>query len=275
MPRNRERGNTMVLALIVMSALATLGALTVVSVQSSLKSSTADRSQSIALYAAESGAASAMEYLRYRFDATRMTIALPPPGVGTWGDPPWNLPKGWSRFVTAGNVAVPDVVDAALFGANVLPGAGTPFDNDLNAWFTIKILNNRDDRPPPYLQINPTPGNPIAADCATPLVFPGPLFASLPNGFTDGVDYDGRVIIQATGHGPQGATAILEVEVEWPVPQATANENCPQSDVFPNPDVDPPIHPYPDPALVFQPAGVPAPPNGPPLTLLGWHVVNL
>src|SRR5437762_1816408 len=69
-PRDRQRGNSLVLALIVMSALATLGSLTVVSVQSSLKTSTNDRSQTIALYAAESGAAYAMDFLRAKGDWT-------------------------------------------------------------------------------------------------------------------------------------------------------------------------------------------------------------
>lgn len=57
----------MLLAMIVLSALATLGALTVVSVQGSLKASTADRTQKIATYAAESGAAVAMAYLNQQF----------------------------------------------------------------------------------------------------------------------------------------------------------------------------------------------------------------
>src|SRR4051812_41556730 len=68
MPRDRQRGNSLLLALIVMSALAALGSLTVVSVQSSLKASTNDRSQAIAMYAAESGAALAVVFLRYHFD---------------------------------------------------------------------------------------------------------------------------------------------------------------------------------------------------------------
>ena len=50
--RDRQQGNSLLLALIVMSSLAALGSLTVVSVQSSLKSSTNGRSQTIAMYAA-------------------------------------------------------------------------------------------------------------------------------------------------------------------------------------------------------------------------------
>ena len=65
--RDPERGNSLLLALIVMSSLATLGSLTVVSVQSSLKASTNDRSGSIATYAAESGGAMAIEFLRTNY----------------------------------------------------------------------------------------------------------------------------------------------------------------------------------------------------------------
>src|SRR6476619_4321283 len=50
-PRDRQRGNTLLLALIVMSALATLGSLTVVSMQSRIQLSTNDRAQAIAKYA--------------------------------------------------------------------------------------------------------------------------------------------------------------------------------------------------------------------------------
>ena len=108
-PRDRQRGNSLLLALIVMSALATLGSLTVVSVQSSLKASTNDRFQSVALYAAESGAAAAMVYLRQVHAATtHFTAAIGP-------TPP-------------------------VFGNNVPPGTGSPFTNDQNASYSVAIL---------------------------------------------------------------------------------------------------------------------------------------
>jgi len=109
MPRDRQRGNSLLLALIVMSALATLGSLTVVTVQSSLKSSTNDRFQAVALYAAESGAAAAMVYLRQVHAST-------------------------SSFASATGPTPP------VFGNNVPPGAGSPFSNDQNASYSVAIL---------------------------------------------------------------------------------------------------------------------------------------
>src|SRR5215831_2001855 len=76
--RDPQRGNSLLLALTVMSALATLGSLTVVSMQSSIQLSTNDRAQAIALYAAESGAAVTMVALRNLFDPA------PPNGWTTW-----------------------------------------------------------------------------------------------------------------------------------------------------------------------------------------------
>ncbi|HEU4733702.1 MAG TPA: hypothetical protein VFT22_37680 [Kofleriaceae bacterium] len=121
-PRDRQRGNSMVLALIVMSALATLGSLTVVSVQSSLKASTSDRTQAMAIYAAESGAACAMEFLRQ------------------------NRKLNWPQYLEGGATPVPVWPDPAFLCNHALPGQeGNPFDLDQNAWFEIRFVNNRDD----------------------------------------------------------------------------------------------------------------------------------
>ena len=127
LPRDRQRGNSLVLALIVMSALATLGSLTVVSVQSSLKASTNDRSQAVALYAAESGAAYAMDFLR----------SLP---VGT----------DWSQYLSdATTTAILPVSPDPLFPTNhALPGSGdNPFSVDQNAWFEIQFFNDHSETP--------------------------------------------------------------------------------------------------------------------------------
>ena len=62
--RQRERGNSLVLAMIVLTALGTLSMLTLMSVRSGMQTSSGDRFRSTALYAAESGAAAAMDYLR-------------------------------------------------------------------------------------------------------------------------------------------------------------------------------------------------------------------
>lgn len=134
-PRDPQRGNSLLLALIVMSSLATLGSLTVVSVQSSLKASTNDRSQTVAMYAAESGGAAAMEFLR---SGTNFDSDL-----------------GWGRFVS------PDGVPKALTiielpSNGALPG--TPnnlFSPDLNAWFLVELVNNRSDD---HYKSTPTPG---------------------------------------------------------------------------------------------------------------------
>jgi hypothetical protein len=132
LPRDRQRGNSLVLALIVMSALATLGSLTVVSVQSSLKTSTNDRSQTIALYAAESGAAYAMDFLRANSPHPPPSPPSPPP-----------LPTDWNRYVHGNIPEAPD----PLFPTNrALPGVtGNSFSPDQNAWFDIKFINNHTD----------------------------------------------------------------------------------------------------------------------------------
>ncbi|HSR98356.1 MAG TPA: pilus assembly PilX N-terminal domain-containing protein [Kofleriaceae bacterium] len=120
--RDPERGNSLLLALIVMSSLATLGSLTVVSVQSSLKASTNDRAGSIATYAAESGGAMAIEFLRTNYvEGTRF----------------------WSDFTHTKNLTV----EVPAFPANgAQPGnPANPFTADQNAWFNVEILNNRDD----------------------------------------------------------------------------------------------------------------------------------
>ncbi len=117
MPRDRQRGNSLVLALIVMSALATLGSLTVVSVQSSLKTSTNDRAQTIALYAAESGAAYAMDFLR-----ANATVA-------------------WTPYFTPEGTPYPP--NPSFPTNQAQPGTpDNPFSADQNAWFAIQFSNN-------------------------------------------------------------------------------------------------------------------------------------
>lgn len=121
MRRDRQAGNSMVLALIVMSSLAALGSLTALSVQGSLKSSSTDRFQSVALYAAESGAAVAMDYLRTHTDPVTY----------------------WSAFVDGNNNNPP----AFPMQSNDKPPGDpdNPFSTDQHAWYHVEILNNRDD----------------------------------------------------------------------------------------------------------------------------------
>jgi type II secretory pathway pseudopilin PulG len=124
-PRDRQRGNSLLLALIVMSVLATLGSLTVISVQSSLKTSTNDRSETIARYAAESGAAVAMDYLRGQIKITQATT-------------------DWSAYFTVNNAEPRPPLPFPSNGAQ----PGTPnnlLSPDQNAWYLVEALNNRND----------------------------------------------------------------------------------------------------------------------------------
>ena len=82
--RKPERGNTLVLSTIVMSALGTLAVLTVVNVQGGMQSNSTDRFHQIAVYAAESGGAAGMEYLRANMDAT----------------------TGWASLISASNTTI-------------------------------------------------------------------------------------------------------------------------------------------------------------------------
>jgi hypothetical protein len=133
-PRDPQRGNSLVLALIVMSALATLGSLTVVSMQSSIQMSTSDRAQAIALYAAESGAAVAMDFLRKNFDAS--------------GAAPFGGATTWSAYCTANNQVPLADMSTVIPSSDAMPGDPghhNLFSGDQNAWFHIDILNNRSD----------------------------------------------------------------------------------------------------------------------------------
>jgi Tfp pilus assembly protein PilX len=126
-PRDRQRGNSLLLALIVMSALATLGSLTVVSMQSSLKMVNHDRAQAIALYAAESGAAVAMVTLRQSFDPV-------------W---PSNISTTWSNYVNPNNSPIEKIPVAEMPSNGLNPNP--LFSADQNAWYEVEVLNNRND----------------------------------------------------------------------------------------------------------------------------------
>jgi len=130
-PRDPQRGNSLLLALIVMSALATLGSLTVVSMQSSIQMSTNNRAQEIALYAAESGAAVTMDFLRRTFDASG--------GIST----------SWGNYCTANNAAPLVPMAPFILSSDALPGDlanHNLFSADQQAWYHIDILNNPDDQ---------------------------------------------------------------------------------------------------------------------------------
>jgi len=152
--RHRERGNSLVLAMIVLTALGTLSALTVVSVQGGLETTGNDRFHTIAVYAAESGGAAAMDFLRKNV----------------------NLSTGWKTYISASNASPPQ---PNLPGNNVASGvAGNLFSPDTLGWYSVQILNNRDD-----------------------------------TGFATGDDNDKRIVIHVTGYGPNGAVAVIEWEI--------------------------------------------------------------
>jgi hypothetical protein len=142
--------------MVALTGLATLGNLTVVSVQGGVATASADRFHSVAMYAAESGGAAAMEYLRGTVNSsTRFTFLV------TANNQAANSPQGIS-----GNAKKPGQ-------------PGNVFSADLQAWYQVEILNNRNDP-----------------------------------GYAIGTDEDAKVIIRATGYGPSGATATLEWEVQ-------------------------------------------------------------
>jgi hypothetical protein len=120
-PRQPERGNSLVLAMIVLAALGTLSSLTVVSVQGGIATVGNERFHTIATYAAESGGAAAMDFLRKNI----------------------NLTTGWKSYVSASNANPPQ---PNLPGNNQAIGTGgNLFSADMQGWYSVQILNNRSD----------------------------------------------------------------------------------------------------------------------------------
>ncbi|MEZ4360874.1 MAG: hypothetical protein R3B48_11895 [Kofleriaceae bacterium] len=151
-----ERGNALLISLIALTGLATLGNLTVASVQTGVTTASSDRFHAIALYAAESGGAAAMNYLRSTVSSSARFGALVSPANQTPQAP------------------------SAIPGNGIRPGAdGNLFSADLQAWYEIQLLNNREDP-----------------------------------GYVAGTDDDAKIVIRAVGHGPGGAIASLEWEVQ-------------------------------------------------------------
>jgi len=140
----------MVVMLIVLVALGTIAGLTVISVQGGSTQVSAQRFSAMALYAAESGAAAAMDWLRARY------------GQG-------------NGFTAALHEAQPP---AGIPGNGVRPGQpGNLLSDDQQGWYEVTLRNNAGD---------PGKGN---------------------------ADTDAIIIIQVTGHGPNGAMRQLAWEV--------------------------------------------------------------
>jgi hypothetical protein len=119
--RQRERGNSLVLAMIVLAALGTLSALTVVTVEGGITTAGNDRFHMVAVYSAESGGAAAMDFLRRNI----------------------NLTTGWKAYVSANNASPPQ---PSLSGNNADVGTtGNLMSSDMPGWYSVQILNNRGD----------------------------------------------------------------------------------------------------------------------------------
>lgn len=154
----------MVVMLIVLVGLGTIAGLTVISVQGGSATTNTHRFNAMALYAAESGVAVTMDWMRNNAGYNHPTIPL-----GSRRFSPWV-----NRY-NASPVLAPVPGNAVPSG-----GAGNLLSTDQRGWYEVVLLNNESDEGLPEF---------------------------------GGYDTDGVVVIQATGHGPNGAVAKLEVEV--------------------------------------------------------------
>jgi type II secretory pathway pseudopilin PulG len=107
----------MVVMLIVLVTLGTIAGLTVISVQGGAAQASAQRFSAMALYAAESGAAAAMTWLKTQYHPT-----------GHFTDVLNQTPSG-------------------IPGNAIQPGqTGNLLSNDQQGWYEVKILNNVGDK---------------------------------------------------------------------------------------------------------------------------------
>lgn len=120
---NKQSGNVVIVASLILVALFSLASLTVISVQGGMASAGHDRFRSIALYAAESGAAAGMDFLRRNLDDTTK----------------------WSTWVNPSNQE-PLQKPALIAGNEVPPGQpGNLLSAEMRAWYEVEIVNNLDD----------------------------------------------------------------------------------------------------------------------------------
>jgi hypothetical protein len=112
----------MLLLLLALAGLGALGGITVIATRGSMNAAGHDRWKTIALYAAESGAAAGIDYLRRQTEE----------GVS------------WSALVSPSNSS--PISPSDVVGNGVPNGeSGNPFSTDTQAWYEIEILNNETD----------------------------------------------------------------------------------------------------------------------------------
>lgn len=143
------------ISILTLVALLGLGSITALSVQSDTAAAGSERQKLMATYAAESGVAAGMQFLRENLNAT----------------------TAWTDLVTPDNSSPQE--PNLVVGQGQQPGsAGNVFTASQRMWYRVQIFNNVGDP-----------------------------------GLATGDDEDQRVILRSTGFGPNGASAIVEVEV--------------------------------------------------------------
>jgi hypothetical protein len=96
----------------------------------------------------------------------------------------------WAALVTPENQDL--TLSPVVAGNGVQPGEpGNLFSPDRRSWYEVEIRNNLSD-----------------------------------SGFATGQDNDSRVVIRSTGHGPDGARVIIEVEVSGRSLTSEENQVC-------------------------------------------------
>jgi hypothetical protein len=112
----------MLLLLLALAGLGALGGITVIATRGGMSAAGHDRFKTIALYAAESGAAAGIDFLRRHTEEG--------------GD--------WDSLVSPSNTSPVSPTDAVGNGA-ITGDSANPFSADTQAWYEIEILNNETD----------------------------------------------------------------------------------------------------------------------------------
>lgn len=120
-----QRGSVMVVAMVTLSGLLAVAALTLVKVKRGLNASSQSRFQSMALFAAESGIAAGMNFLRANNASGDFDAVIDQTPIGING-------------IAGNTIAAGDV--------------GSVFSADVEMSYTVSILNNPDD---PQFAIDP------------------------------------------------------------------------------------------------------------------------